>query len=96
MRRLLVLAAVFLLPSLAMAHHDPSPSQPAASQPTAPKMTSDEVMARLEKGDVFFLDVREPRELAELGTFEGYVNIPLGQLEKRLNEIPKDKPIITA
>jgi predicted sulfurtransferase len=96
MRRLLVLAAVLLLPSLAMAHPDAPPGQPAPSQPTAPKMTSDEVMARLEKGDVFFLDVREPRELAELGTFEGYVNIPLGQLEKRLNEIPKDKPIITA
>ena len=96
MRRLLVLAAVLLLPSLAMAHHDAPQGQPAPSQPTASKMTSDEVMARLEKGEVFFLDVREPRELAELGTFEGYVNIPLGQLEKRLNEIPKDKPIITA
>lgn len=96
MRRLLVLAAVLLFPSLAMAHHDAPPVQAAPSQPKAPKMTSDEVMARLEKGDVFFLDVREPRELAELGTFEGYVNIPLGQLEKRLGEIPKDKPIITA
>lgn len=28
--------------------------------------------------------------------FEGYVNIPLGQIEKRLSEIPKDKAIITA
>lgn len=45
---------------------------------------------------MFFLDVREPKELEELGTFEGYVNIPLGQIEKRLAEIPKDKAIITA
>ena len=96
MRRLLIVASVLLLPSLAMAHQNASPGQPAQAQPNAPKMTSDDVMARLEKGDVFFLDVREPRELAELGTFEGYVNIPLGQIEKRLNEIPKDKPIITA
>lgn len=88
------MAAVLLLSSLAMAHQNASPGQPA--QPNAPRMTSDEVMARLEKGDVFFLDVREPKELTELGTFEGYVNIPLGQIEKRLNEIPKDKPIITA
>ena len=43
-----------------------------------------------------FLDVREPSELEELGTLEGYVNIPLGQIEKRLSEIPKDKAIITA
>ena len=53
-------------------------------------------MALLDKGEVFFLDVREPSELEELGTLEGYVNIPLGQIEKRLKEIPKDKAIITA
>jgi rhodanese-related sulfurtransferase len=53
-------------------------------------------MALLEKGEVFFLDVREPKELEDLGTLEGYVNIPLGQIEKRLSEIPKDKAIITA
>jgi rhodanese-related sulfurtransferase len=44
---------------------------------------------------VFFLDVREPKEIEELGSVEGYVNIPLGQLESRLNEVPKDKLIIT-
>jgi len=69
---------------------------PPPAEPKAQRMASDDVMARLEKGDVFFLDVREPKELEELGTFEGYVNIPLGQIEKRLAEIPKDKPIITA
>ena len=48
------------------------------------------------RGRVFFLDVREPNELEELGTLDGYVNIPLGQIEKRIKEIPKDKAIITA
>ena len=81
MRRLL--AALLFVPTLVTAQQ-------------APKMTSDEVMALLEKGQVFFLDVREPKELEELGTLEGYVNIPLGQIEKRLAEIPKDKAIITA
>jgi hypothetical protein len=69
-------------------------STPAA-QPKAPKMASDDVLALVEKGEVFFLDVREPKELEELGTFEGYVNIPVGQIESRLAEIPKDKAIIT-
>ena len=78
-----LLSALLFVPTLAMAQQ-------------APKMTSDEVMALLEKGEVFFLDVREPKELEDLGTLEGYVNIPLGQIEKRLNEIPKDKAIITA
>lgn len=59
-------------------------------------MASDDVAALLAKGQVFFLDVREPKELEELGTLDGYVNIPLGQIEKRLSEIPKDKAIITA
>ena len=44
---------------------------------------------------VFFLDVREPKEIEELGSVKGYVNIPLGELDKRLNEVPKDKLIIT-
>ena len=94
MRRLfLACGMLLLLPALAGAQ-SATPAQP--SQPQAPRMTSDEVLALLEKGEIFFLDVREPRELEELGTFEGYVNIPLGQLEKRLDEVPKDKAIITA
>ena len=96
MRRLLAVSTLFLLPSLAMAQSPPSSGQPAPAQPQAPKMASDDVLALVEKGQVFFLDVREPKELGELGTFEGYVNIPLGQIEKRLSEIPKDKAIITA
>ena len=94
--RIGLLVAALLLPTIVMAAQNASPGQPSPGQPKAQKMASDDVMALLEKGEVFFLDVREPRELAELGTFEGYVNIPLGQLEKRLSEIPKDKAIITA
>ena len=92
MRYLIAIATLVLLPTIAFAQTTPPPSAP----PNAPKMASDDVMALLEKGEIFFLDVREPRELEELGTFEGYVNIPLGQIEKRLAEIPKDKAIITA
>jgi hypothetical protein len=98
MTRLLGLSALFLfVPGLAMAQTTPPPSgTPSSTPPKAQKMASDDVLALLEKGEVFFLDVREPKELEELGTFEGYVNIPLGQIEKRLAEIPKDKAIITA
>ncbi len=61
------------------------------------KLTPDELEKALEKRDsVFFLDVREPDEIQKLGTLKGYVNIPLAQLESRLKEIPKNKPIITA
>lgn len=93
MQRRLVLSmcGAFLLATMAYAQ-----TPPPAAAPQAPKMDSDDVFALVEKGAVFFLDVREPKELEELGTFDGYVNIPLGQIEQRLAEIPKDKAIITA
>ena len=40
----------------------------------------------------FILDVREPFELA-VENVEGAINIPMGQLRGRLNELPKDKEI---
>lgn len=62
------------------------------------KITDSEELAKLLKDEknMFFLDVREPKEIEELGSLKGYVNIPLGELEKRMNEVPKDKTIITA
>ena len=60
------------------------------------RVEADEIDKYILEKKVFFLDVREPKELEELGTLEGYYNIPLGQLEKRLGELPKDKLILTA
>ncbi|MBI1789546.1 MAG: hypothetical protein HYR60_18585 [Acidobacteria bacterium] len=69
----------------------------ALGQSTVKQFTADELKEALEKKDnLFFLDVREPKELEELGTIKGYVNIPLSQIEKRLAEVPKDKLVITA
>jgi rhodanese-related sulfurtransferase len=68
-----------------------------AQQAAAPKTVSDEQLAKLleQPGKVFFLDVREPAEIATLGSIKGYVNIPLSQIESRLKEIPRDKLIVT-
>ena len=41
---------------------------------------------------VFCLDVREPSEF-ENGTIDGALNIPLGQLRDRLEELPRDREI---
>jgi len=49
---------------------------------------------RLASGEeIFILDVREPDEVAEWA-FPGAVNIPLGELPERTNELPTDKPIV--
>ncbi len=62
------------------------------------KITDSDELARLLKkeSNAFFLDVREPAEIAELGSLKGYVNIPIGELEGRLKEIPRKRTIITA
>ena len=56
----------------------------------------DEVKARLARGeDVFLLDVREPDEV-EAWAYPIGVNIPLGQLGERLDELPQDVTIVVA
>jgi predicted sulfurtransferase len=62
----------------------------------APKLEGEELAAALADENIFLLDVRDPWELEELGTVEGYVNIPIDQLEDRLDEVPRDKRILTA
>jgi rhodanese-related sulfurtransferase len=55
-----------------------------------------EVKARIARGeDVFLLDVREPDEV-EAWAYPIGVNIPLGQLGERLDELPKDVTVVVA
>ncbi|HPC06909.1 MAG TPA: rhodanese-like domain-containing protein [Anaerolineaceae bacterium] len=49
--------------------------------------------AKLEQQDWFFLDVREPSEWEEAHIPYATL-IPLGELNSRLSEIPKDKNIV--
>lgn len=59
------------------------------------ELTADELKDMLDKKvKLFYLDVREPKELEELGTIDGHVNIPLSQLEARIGEIPRDVLIV--
>lgn len=86
----------FLLGILTLTALTLSPA--ACAQEQQPKkLTPDELKALLEKNPkLFFLDVREPKEIEMLGTMRGYVNIPLSQLEKRVSEIPKERLVVTA
>ena len=60
------------------------------------RVEAGEVDTVLSDPDVVLLDVREPWEFELYGTRRGYINIPLGELEERLDELPKDKTILTA
>ncbi|MHB8789704.1 MAG: rhodanese-like domain-containing protein [Desulfobulbaceae bacterium] len=46
-----------------------------------------------ELPDAFVIDSRTKDEVAEFGIFKNTVNIPLDEISKRMNEIPKDKRI---
>lgn len=47
-----------------------------------------------EKKKVVVVDVREPREIAESGAIPGAVHIPIGQIEARMDELPKSAEIV--
>jgi NADPH-dependent 2,4-dienoyl-CoA reductase/sulfur reductase-like enzyme/rhodanese-related sulfurtransferase len=58
-------------------------------------ITPMEVHAKLQRGDDFiFLDVRSPEEYAEV-QLPGTINIPLGALRLRFNELDRNKEIVT-
>src|SRR5689334_14919622 len=68
--------------------------KPAASSPAKPDLTPEhettveELKARVDRGDrLFILDVREPNEF-QIARIPGSTLIPLGELPKRLDEVP--------
>jgi rhodanese-related sulfurtransferase len=58
--------------------------------------TADELKDLLDKDrkNLLILDVREPKELQDIGMLEGSLNVPIGDVEKRMSEIPKGKPLV--
>lgn len=57
-------------------------------------ITVEELKERRESGASFvLLDVREPGEIAA-SSLSGSLNIPMGQVERRLRELPKDREIV--
>ena len=91
-RRLCAVSAAFLL------------ALGCAAEPEGDSESDPEMAPRVEAADIdgvlaggaLLLDVRTAEELAEHGTIEGFVHIPIGELEGRLDELPRGVPILTA
>lgn len=60
---------------------------------TVPQTTSAELAEQLRTGDVSVLDVRGRAEW-EAGHLPGVENIPVGYLADRLDQIPRDQPVV--
>lgn len=76
------------------AAEEPAAAEPAAPEP-APRVEAADIDAALANG-ALFLDVRTDEELAEHGTIDGFVHIPIDELEARIGELPAGVPILTA
>lgn len=61
-----------------------------------PNLTEPDELARERKigREPTVLDVRSPDEVAA-GHVPGAVNIPVGEVEGRLGELPRDRPVVT-
>ena len=57
------------------------------------EVASWDAIASIDREKTVLLDVREPFE-CQMGVIEGSINIPLGQLRGRLQEIPRGKDIV--
>jgi rhodanese-related sulfurtransferase len=62
-----------------------------SSSPVVPEVTLDEVRGR--PADAAVVDVREPEEFAN-GHVPGAVNLPQADLASRLDEVPRDRPVL--
>ena len=58
-----------------------------------PQITSEALAKRMRAGHVAVLDVRGRYEW-EAGRIPGVENIPLGYLTERLDDIPRDRPLV--
>ena len=63
----------------------------------ATRVTVDEVKERMERGEQFtFVDTRNPQAWGEAETkLPGAIRVPAGELEQHLEEIPRDRAVIT-
>ncbi|HEY0005393.1 MAG TPA: rhodanese-like domain-containing protein [Pyrinomonadaceae bacterium] len=63
----------------------------------ATRVTVDEVKERLDRGEpLFFVDTRNPNAWGESDSkLPGALRVPADELEEHLDEIPRDRTVIT-
>jgi rhodanese-related sulfurtransferase len=80
-------------PTVAPAAVKSAPVIEAGKEPGSISVASFERIYKEAPDSVHLIDVREPQEFAA-GTFKGAVNMPINTLEKNIDKLPTDKPIV--
>jgi rhodanese-related sulfurtransferase len=67
----------------------------ATQQEAMRRVNAEEVMRRMDRGEpVVFIDSRNPQAWSQSNEkLPGAIRIPAGEVERHLDEIPKDGPI---
>ena len=89
-----VIWAILLLSALVLAACGGNVEGMPQSQDDVPRISAQELKNRLDRGDeILVVDARSAGEYAERHV-EGAISVPLGELESRLDEFPRDQEIV--
>ena len=101
---ILVLSAAMILaacngidtPVISKNHNsNPKPAGPETIYPDgARRITTDELETMLKEGKAYLVDVRT-QDSYDLGHIPGARLIPAGEIQNHINELPRDKTIVT-
>ena len=66
-----------------------------AQQSDTERIAVSDLKKKIDSGETFLLiDVREDNELEENGAIKGAIHIPMGELDARMADIPKDIELV--
>ena len=72
----------------------PPPSRPAGDPSSVQRIAVEDLRAKMNRNEVTVIDVRDARAYG-LKRIPGAISIPFASVESMLDQIPKDKPIVT-
>lgn len=93
-----ILAAALMFSPLGFAQQSGAAAAPAAAAYKAktPKLNRAQIDALLKHPEsLVIIDVRRPDEVSKVGGFPAYLSIQIGDIDKYLPYIPKDRTIVT-
>jgi len=98
MRRARVLAAIAVLCILGLVSVRPIPAGVGSEGPDGAgiqTLKASQVDHLIDSDPhIFILDVRRQQEISEFGALKNYVNIPVGELQIRLDEVPSADQVL--
>jgi hypothetical protein len=90
-RRLLL--AVIMMGMFHFSNQLAAAQEPQANQPK--RIAVSELQKKLDSGEkLLLIDVREDWEIKQDGAIPGAIHIPVAELDKRMQDIPKDIQLV--